>query len=39
MRGYLEFCTRSGYGSEWGEFGLDEYLEVKGIVGYRTKAG
>ena len=27
---------QSGNGREWGEFGLDEYLETKGIVGYGT---
>ena len=25
---------QSGNGREWGEFGLHEYLEIKGIVGY-----
>src|SRR5258706_12482961 len=25
---------QSGNGREWGEYGLNEYLEVKGIVGY-----
>ncbi|WP_068278814.1 aldehyde dehydrogenase family protein [Aldersonia kunmingensis] len=25
---------RSGNGREWGEFGFDEYVEVKGILGY-----
>lgn len=25
---------RSGIGREWGEFGLDDFLEIKGIVGY-----
>ena len=25
---------RSGNGREWGEFGLDDFLEVKGIAGY-----
>ncbi|MEZ2127770.1 MULTISPECIES: aldehyde dehydrogenase family protein [unclassified Sinorhizobium] len=25
---------RSGLGREWGEFGLEDYLEIKGIVGY-----
>jgi aldehyde dehydrogenase (NAD+) len=25
---------QSGNGREWGEFGLNEYLEIKGIVGY-----
>jgi aldehyde dehydrogenase (NAD+) len=25
---------QSGNGREWGEFGLDEYLEVKAVVGY-----
>ncbi len=26
----------SGNGREWGEFGLHEYLEIKGVVGYGT---
>ena len=25
---------RSGNGREWGEYGLDEYLEIKGTLGY-----
>ena len=25
---------RSGNGREWGEFGFDEYLEIKGTLGY-----
>jgi aldehyde dehydrogenase (NAD+) len=25
---------QSGNGREWGEFGLNEYLEIKGIPGY-----
>jgi aldehyde dehydrogenase (NAD+) len=25
---------QSGNGREWGEYGIDEYLEIKGIVGY-----
>jgi len=25
---------QSGNGREWGEYGLHEYLEIKGIVGY-----
>jgi aldehyde dehydrogenase (NAD+) len=25
---------RSGNGREWGEFGFDDYLEIKGILGY-----
>ena len=25
---------QSGNGREWGEFGLNEYLEIKGVVGY-----
>jgi len=28
----------SGNGREWGEFGFDEYLETKGIVGYGTSS-
>ncbi|MGI9124090.1 MAG: aldehyde dehydrogenase family protein [Mycobacterium sp.] len=28
---------QSGNGREWGEFGLHEYLETKGIVGYGTQ--
>jgi aldehyde dehydrogenase (NAD+) len=27
---------QSGNGREWGEFGLNEYLEIKGIVGYQA---
>jgi aldehyde dehydrogenase (NAD+) len=27
---------RSGNGREWGRFGIDEYVEVKAIMGYRT---
>jgi aldehyde dehydrogenase (NAD+) len=26
---------RSGNGREWGEFGFDEYLEIKSIIGYK----
>lgn len=25
---------KPGNGPEWGEYGLNEYLEIKGIVGY-----
>ena len=28
---------RSGNGREWGRFGLDEYLEVKAIMGYEPR--
>ena len=28
---------QSGNGREWGEFGLNEYLEIKGIPGYDAK--
>ena len=28
--------SRSGNGREWGEFGVNEFLEIKGIVGYGT---
>ena len=27
---------QSGNGREWGEFGFDDFLEIKGIVGYGT---
>ena len=27
---------RSGNGREWGEFGFEEYLEVKSIVGWNA---
>lgn len=27
---------RSGNGREWGRFGIDEYVEVKAIMGYRS---
>jgi aldehyde dehydrogenase (NAD+) len=27
---------QSGNGREWGEFGINEYLEIKGIPGYAT---
>jgi aldehyde dehydrogenase (NAD+) len=27
---------QSGNGREWGEFGLDEFLEIKAVVGYAT---
>jgi aldehyde dehydrogenase (NAD+) len=36
----FDFCSpfggykRSGNGREWGEFGFEEYLETKGILGY-----
>jgi aldehyde dehydrogenase (NAD+) len=30
---------QSGNGREWGEFGFQEYLEVKGIVGYGAPSG
>jgi aldehyde dehydrogenase (NAD+) len=26
---------QSGNGREWGRFGLEEYLEVKAVMGYR----
>ena len=29
---------RSGNGREWGEFGFDEYLEIKGTLGYAPEA-
>ena len=29
---------QSGNGREWGEFGLHEYLEIKGILGYAPQA-
>ncbi len=29
---------QSGNGREWGEFGLNEYLEIKGIPGYDAPA-
>jgi aldehyde dehydrogenase (NAD+) len=29
---------RSGNGREWGAYGFDEYLEVKGILGYEPEA-
>ena len=25
---------QSGNGREWGEFGVNEYLEIKGVQGY-----
>lgn len=28
---------RSGNGREWGRFGLEEYLEVKALMGYKPK--
>jgi aldehyde dehydrogenase (NAD+) len=28
---------RSGNGREWGAYGFDEYLEVKGILGYEPE--
>ena len=28
---------QSGNGREWGEFGLNEYLEIKGVQGYETR--
>ncbi|MBX6368510.1 MAG: aldehyde dehydrogenase family protein [Rhodospirillales bacterium] len=28
---------QSGNGREWGEYGINEYLEIKAIVGYRPK--
>ena len=27
---------QSGNGREYGEFGLEEFLEIKGIVGYQA---
>jgi aldehyde dehydrogenase (NAD+) len=27
---------QSGNGREWGEFGLNEYLEIKGVIGYQA---
>jgi len=30
---------KSGNGREWGEFGLHEYLEIKGILGYAAEGG
>jgi aldehyde dehydrogenase (NAD+) len=36
----FDFCCpfggykKSGNGREWGEFGFDDYLEIKGILGY-----
>ena len=27
---------QSGNGREWGEFGLEEFLEVKSIIGYNA---
>ncbi|MBU3752053.1 MAG: aldehyde dehydrogenase family protein, partial [Mycobacterium sp.] len=29
---------QSGNGREWGEFGLRDYLEIKGIVGYGSRS-
>ena len=29
---------QSGNGREWGEFGLDEFLEIKAVIGYGTAA-
>ncbi|MGC5255066.1 aldehyde dehydrogenase family protein [Gordonia sp. DT218] len=37
----FDFCApfggykKSGNGREWGAFGFDDYLEIKGILGYR----
>ena len=28
---------KSGNGREWGEFGFEEYLEIKGILGYAAQ--
>ncbi|TCN58322.1 aldehyde dehydrogenase (NAD+) [Rhodococcus sp. SMB37] len=30
---------KSGNGREWGEFGFDDYLEIKGILGYSPEDG
>ncbi|MEE2056494.1 aldehyde dehydrogenase family protein [Rhodococcus artemisiae] len=30
---------KSGNGREWGEFGFDDYLEIKGILGYSPEGG
>ena len=30
---------KSGNGREWGEFGFDDYLEIKGILGYSSEDG
>ena len=29
---------KSGNGREWGRFGIDEYVEVKAIMGYRSQS-
>ena len=29
---------QSGNGREWGEFGIEEFLETKAIIGYATPA-
>lgn len=29
---------KSGNGREWGEFGFEEYLEIKGILGFKPEA-
>ena len=29
---------RSGNGREWSEFGFDEYLEIKGVLGHAPDA-
>lgn len=40
----FDFCSpfggykKSGNGREWGEFGLHDYLEIKGILGYAPDA-
>jgi aldehyde dehydrogenase (NAD+) len=41
----FDFCgpfggyKKSGNGREWGEFGFEDYLEIKGILGYAPGAG
>jgi aldehyde dehydrogenase (NAD+) len=30
---------KSGNGREWGEYGFNEYLEVKAVLGYARVAG
>ncbi|AZG45118.1 aldehyde dehydrogenase family protein [Gordonia insulae] len=41
----FDFCApfggykKSGNGREWGEFGFDDYLEIKGILGYAPEKG